>query len=124
MLGNTLVLPLTAGDQTLPLIPTPPGGGTEYYLRTSLVSYRVQVRHSNVVRAGVTYDRHNVTMTRKTFVAGAVPEFDNIVSCTITCLPGDTYAELYNALCGWLESSVNVKAATNAVIIKLLGWEG
>lgn len=124
MLGNTLVLPLTAGDQTLPLIPISSNGATEYYLRTSLVSYRAQIRHSEIVRAGVTYDRHNVTFTKKTFVAGAVPEFDNIVSCTITCLPGDTYVELYNALCGWLETSVNVKAATNATIIKLLGWEG
>lgn len=122
MLGSTLTLPLAAGDKVLPLI-NQDGYGSEYYLRESLVSYRVQVRHSNFQKAGLTYDRHNVTVTKKTFATTTVPEFDHIVSFTHSVIPGDTFIELGNALVGWLETSVNVKAATNANLVKLLGWE-
>lgn len=122
MLGSSLVLPLAAGDKTLPLINND-SYGSEYYLRESLVSYRVQVRHSTFVKAGQTYDRHNVTVTKKTFATSTVPEFDHVCSFTHSVLPGDTFIELANALVGWLETSVNVKAASNATLIKLLGWE-
>lgn len=122
MLGSSLTLPLAAGDKVLPLI-NQDGYGSEYYLRESLVSYRVQVRHSTFAKSGVNYDRHNVTVTKKTFATTTVPEFDHIVSMTHSVTPGDTFIELINALCGWLETSVNVKAASNANAIKLLGWE-
>lgn len=122
MLGSSLTLPLTAGDKVLPLV-NQDGYGSEYYLREALVSWRVQVRHSNFAKDGVTYDRHNVTVTKKTFATTTIPEFDHIASFTHSVLPGDTYVELANALVGWLETSVNVKAATNATLIKLMGWE-
>lgn len=122
MLGSTLTLPLTSGDKVLPLV-NQDGYGAEYYLRESSVSYRVQVRHSTFAKSGQTYDRHNVTITKKTFATSTVPEFDHTVSFTQSVLPGDTFLELANALVGWLETSVNVKAATNATLIKLLGWE-
>lgn len=122
MLGSTLTLPLAAGDKVLPLV-NQDGYGAEYYLRESLVSYRVQVRHSSFAKNGQTYDRHNVTMTKKTFATSTVPESDHTVSFTHSVLPGDTFIELANALVGWLETSVNVKVASNATLIKLLGWE-
>jgi hypothetical protein len=123
MLGSTLTLPLAAGDKVLPSVNSGEPFAMEYYLREALVSWRVQVRHSTFVKGGQTYDRHNVTMTKKTFATTTVPEFDHIVSFTHSVLPGDTYVELGNALIGWLETSVNVKAASNATLIKLLGWE-
>lgn len=123
MLGETLTLPLAAGDKVLPLINSGKEYGSEYYLRESLVSYRVQIRHSTFAKSGVDYDRHNVTVTKKTFATANAPEFDHVVSMTHSVRPGDTFVELINALCGWLETSVNVKAASNANAIKLLGWE-
>lgn len=123
MLGSTLTLPLTAGDKVLPAINTGEPNATEYYLREATVSWRAQVRHSAFTKAGQNYVRHNATFTKKTFANGAVAEFDHIVSITISCLESDTYVELANAICGWLETSVNVKAASNATLIKVMGGE-
>jgi hypothetical protein len=123
MLGSTLTLPLTAGAKVLPLVQTGADYASEYYLRETLVSWRVQVRHSNFVKNGVTYDRHNVTATKKTFATSTDAEFDHIVSFSHTVKASDTYVELANAICGWLETSVSVTAASNATLIKLLGWE-
>jgi len=122
MLGSTFVLALTSGSKTLPLV-NQDGYSSEYYLRESLVSYRVQVRHSNFTKAGLTYDRHNVTATRTTFATATAPEIENTVSYTHSVTPGDTFVEVGNALVGWVETSVSVTAATNANLIKLLGWE-
>lgn len=122
MLASPLVLPLAAGDKSLPLINNDQYGG-EYYLRETLVSYRVKVRHSNFTKNGQTYDRHNITCVKTTFAVGAVPEFENQCSVTISCLPADSFIEVHNATLGWLETSVNIKAASNANLIKILGWE-
>lgn len=122
MLGSTFVLALTSGSKTLPLV-NQDGYSAEYYLREALVSYRVQVRHSNFNKGGVTYDRHNVTVTRTTFATTTMPEIENTASFSHSVTPGDTYVEVGNALAGWLETSVSVTAATNANLIKLLGWE-
>jgi len=122
MLGSTFVLALAAGSKTLPLV-NQDGYSSEYYLREALVSYRVQVRHSNFTKSGVSYDRHNVTATKLTFATSTVAEFENTASFTISVLPGDTFVEVGNALVGWVETSVSVTAATNANLIKLLGWE-
>jgi hypothetical protein len=122
MLGSPLTLPLAAGDKALPLINNDQYGG-EYYLRETLVSYRVKVRHSNFVKNGVTYDRHNVTAVKTTFATTTAAEFENQTSVTISCLPSDSFIELHNAVLGWLETSVNIKAASNANLIKILGWE-
>jgi hypothetical protein len=122
MLGSSFVLTMAAGNKTLPLI-NQDGFGSEYYLRETLVSWRVQVRHSNFAKAGQTYDRHNVTITKKTFATTTVPEFDHVVSYTHSVLPGDSFLELGNALSGWLETSIAVTGATNANMGKLLGWE-
>lgn len=122
MLGSTFVLALTSGSKTLPLV-NQDTYSAEYYLREALVSYRVQVRHSNFTKAGLTYDRHNVTVTRTTFATATAPEIENTASYTHSVTPGDTFVELGNALAGWVETSVSVTAATNANLIKLLGWE-
>lgn len=122
MLGSTFVLALTSGSKTLPLINNDVYSA-EYYLRETLVSYRVQVRHSNFTKNGLTYDRHNVTVTRTTFATATAPEIENTASYTHSVTPGDTFVELGNALAGWVETSVSVTAASNANLIKLLGWE-
>lgn len=123
MLGTTFVLALASGSKTLPLINGPEKHASEYYLREALVSYRVLVRHSTFKKGGVDYDRHNITVTKKTFATTTVPEFENTASYTHSVTPGDTFAEVGNALAGWLETSVSVTGATNANLIKLLGWE-
>lgn len=122
MLGSTFTLALTSGSKVLALI-NQDGYSAEYYLREALVSYRVQVRHSNFAKGGVTYDRHNVQVTKTTFATTTVPEFENTASYTHSVMPGDTFVEVGNALAGWLETSVSVTGATNANLIKLLGWE-
>lgn len=122
MLGSTFTLALTSGSKVLPLV-NQDGYSSEYYLREALVSYRVQVRHSNFTKAGITYDRHNVTATKRTFATTTTPEFENTASYTHSVMPGDTFVEVGNALVGWVETSVAVTGATNANLIKLLGWE-
>lgn len=122
MLGSTFVLALASGSKTLPLV-NQDGYSAEYYLRESLVAYRVQVRHSNFQKNGLTYDRHNVTATKITFATATTPETENTVSYTHSVTPGDTFVEVGNALVGWVETSVAVTGATNANLVKLLGWE-
>jgi hypothetical protein len=123
-LGSTLTLPLTSGSKVLPLINGPDfDRGSEYYLRETLVSWRVLVRHSTQVKGGVTSLRHNVTATKRTFATSTTPEFDNVVSFTITAVESDSFLELANAIIGWLETSVSVTAASNATLVKLLGGE-
>lgn len=122
MLGSTFSLALASGTKVLPLV-NQDGYSSEYYLRESLASYRVQVRHSNFQKAGHTYDRHNVTATRVTFATSTTPEIENTASFTCSVTPGDTFVEVGNALAGWVETSVSVTGATNANLIKLLGWE-
>lgn len=122
MLGSTFVLSMASGNKTLPLI-NQDQYGSEYYLRETLVSWRVQVRHSNFTKNGVQFDRHNVSITKKTFATTTAAEFDHVVSYTQSVMPGDSFLELGNALVGWLETSVSVTGATNANMGKLLGWE-
>lgn len=123
MLGSTFTLALASGSKVLPLINQGTDYTAEYYLRESLVSYRVQVRHSNFTKAGLTYDRHNVTVTRTTFATTTTPEVENTASFTQSMRPGDTYVEVGNALAGWIETSVSVTAATNANLIAIVGWQ-
>lgn len=122
MLGNTFVLALTSGSKTLPLV-NQDQYASEYYLREALVSYRVLVRHSTFKKNGISYDRHNVTATKTTFATATTPEIENTASYTHSVTPGDTFVEVGNALVGWIETSVSVTAASNANLIKLLGWE-
>jgi hypothetical protein len=116
MLGDTFVLTLASGSKTLPKI-REQGYEAEYYLRESLVSYRVLVRHSNFSKAGLVYDRHNVTATKLTFATSTDPEKENTASYTHSCLAGDTFLEGGDALADWLI------ATSNANLTKLLGWE-
>jgi hypothetical protein len=64
-----------------------------------------------------------VTATKRTFATSTTPEFDNVVSFTITAVESDSFLELANAIIGWLETSVSVTAASNATLVKLLGGE-
>jgi hypothetical protein len=117
MLGTTFVLGLAAGSKTLPLINQSKDYQAEYYLRESLASYRVSVRHSNVTKAGVIYDRHNIEVLITVFAAGAVPEFTRKSYVVVERLPGDTYTDDADALSDWLIASAN------ANLVKLLNWE-
>lgn len=117
MLGSTFVLGLAAGNKTLPLIKQD-GYAAEYYLRESLKSYRVSVRHSKVSKpTGLIYDRHNLEILITTFVAGAVPESYHKAYCVIELLPGDVYVEPVDAMADWLI------ATANSNVTKLYNWE-
>lgn len=116
MLGSTFVLGLASGSKTLPLI-NQDGYSGEYYLRESLVSYSVKVRHTNAIRNGVTYDRHNVEAVKTTFATSTVPEFTHTAYFVIELLPGDTFVEAIDALADW------AIASSNANVTKLYNWE-
>lgn len=116
MLGSTFVLGLTSGSKTLPLV-TQDGYGAEYYLREALISYRVRVRHSNVTRNGVVYDRHNVEAVKTTFAAAGVAEYSSTAYFITEQLAGDSIVELMDALADWAIVTVNSN------LVKLLGWE-
>lgn len=117
MLGSTFTLPLAAGSKVLPLINQAKEYQAEYYLRESLVSYRVNVRHSNVTKSGVIYDRHNIEVLVTTFAAGAVPESYHKAYMVIELLPGTGYVEPADAMCDYLIAS------SNANLVKILNWE-
>jgi hypothetical protein len=116
-LGSSFVLGLAAGSKTLPLVNGPTDFGSEYYLRDTLKSYRVRVRHSNAVRNGVKYDRHNVEVFITTFATSSLPESYHTAYMVVELLPGDTYVEPIDALADW------VTASSNANVTKLYGWE-
>jgi hypothetical protein len=116
MLGSSFVLGLASGSKTLPLINSDQYSA-EYYLRESAVSYRVRVRHSNAVRDGVTYDRHNVEAVKTTFATSTTPEIKHTAYFVLELTPSDTTVEVMDALADW------AIASTNANLVKLLGWE-
>lgn len=116
MLGSTFVLGLASGSKTLPLI-NQDGYTGEYYLRESLKSYRVRVRHSEAVRAGVTYHRHNVEAVITTFSTSTDAEYTTTAYFVMEQLPSDGNVELIDALSDW------AIASSNANPTKLLNWE-
>jgi hypothetical protein len=117
MLGSTFVLGLASGPKTLALVQTGQDYAAEYYLRESLKSYRVRVRHSEAVIDGLTYDRHNVEVTITTFATSTDPEFHHKAYLVVELRPGDTNVEPMDALADW---SI---ASSNANLTKLYGWE-
>jgi hypothetical protein len=118
MLGTTFVLGLASGSKTLPQVN--PGGqkfAGEYFLRETLKSYRVRVRHSELVIDDQDYGRHNVEVTITTFATSTVPEYTHKAYFVIECLLSDTYVEAIDALSDW------AIATSNSNITKLLGFE-
>lgn len=116
MLGSTFVLGLASGSKTLALV-NQDGYGAEYYLRETLKSYRVRVRHSNQTVAGLKYDRHNVEVVITTFATSTTPESTHTAYLVVQLLPGDTNVEPMDALADW---SI---ATSNSNLTKLYGWE-
>lgn len=116
-LGSSFVLGLASGSKTLPLIDGPQDYGAEYYLRESLKSYRVRVRHSNATRNGLKYDRHNVECVVTTFATSTQPEYTHTAYFVVEVLPNDANVEPMDALADW------AIASTNANLTKLFGWE-
>lgn len=117
MLGSTFVLGLASGSKTLALVNSGQDYSAEYYLRESLKSYRVRVRHSNVTVNGVLYDRHNVEALITTFATSTTAESYSKAYFVIEVLPGDTNVEPMDALADW------AIASSNANLTKLDGWE-
>jgi hypothetical protein len=117
MLGPTFVLGLASGSKTLPLVNQATDFTAEYYLRETLKSYSVKVRHSNALDGGTKYDRHNVEVRITTFATSTVPESYHLAYLVIQLLPGDTNVEPMDALADW---SI---ATSNSNLTKLLGWE-
>ncbi len=117
MLGSTFVLGLASGSKTLPSVNTGQEYAGEYYLRESLKSYRVRVRHSEVTVNGVQYDRHNVEVVITTFATSTVDESYHKAYFVVELLPSDTNVEPMDALSDW------AIATSNANLTKLYGWE-
>lgn len=117
MLGSTFVLGLASGSKTLPLIDGSEKYASEYYLRETLKSYRVRVRHSDTTLNGVLYNRHNVECTIVTFATSTTAEYTHKAYFVIEALPSDTNVEPMDALSDW------AIATTNANLVKLMGKE-
>jgi len=117
MLGSTFVLGLASGSKTLPLINQANDFTGEYYLRETLKSYSVKVRHTNATVDGVQYDRHNVECRITTFATSTVPEFFHLAYFVVQLLPSDTNVEPMDAIADW------AIASSNANLVKLYGWE-
>jgi hypothetical protein len=116
MLGSSYVLGLASGSKTLPLV-NQDGYTSEYYLRDTLKSYRVRVRHVNSTVEGLVYDRHNVEVVVTTFATSTTPQSYHKAYIVIELLPGDTNVEPMDALADW------AIATSNANLTKLYGWE-
>jgi len=117
MLGDTFVLGLASGSKTLPKVNSGQDYASEYYLRESLKSYRVRVRHSTTTVNGVVYNRHNVEVYIVTFATSTTAEFYHKAYFVIELLPSDTFVEAMDALADW---SI---ATSNANLVKILGGE-
>lgn len=108
----------TSGNKSLNRI-NQDGYSSEYLLREPLVEYRVKIRHSTrkANSAGQVYDVHNVELVRKTFAAGAVPEFYEKFYFVMERLPEQAGEEVPDAIADLLIASAN------AFIKSLNAWQ-
>jgi len=116
MLGPTFVLGLASGSKTLNLV-NQDSYSSEYYLRESLMSFRVFVRHTTARRGVSQYDRHNVEATITTFATLTTPETYTKAYFIVELLPGSGDVNLMDALADW------AIASSNANLVKLNNWE-
>jgi hypothetical protein len=74
--GTTLTITINAIAKVLNRI-NQDNYGSEFYLRETLVSYRMKIRHSKVKATAekpYAQDRHNVELTVTTFATASVPQ--------------------------------------------------
>lgn len=117
MFGNTQVITWDTVSKTLTKINQDSYSG-EYLLREATCEYRMKIRHSKANSAGVSYDRHNVEITRTVFATSTVPEFRQRAYLVAENLPSDDDAEVASeALSTWMAAS------SGANLDSLVGWE-
>lgn len=82
---NPLVITVNAVAKNLSRI-NQDGYGSHYRLREATQQWDVKIRHSPgpVQKNGLSSDRHNVELTKTTFVNGTTPQFIYKTSVTLT----------------------------------------
>jgi hypothetical protein len=118
MLANTLAIDFGAGSKTLTRI-NQDGYSSEYYLRETLLDYRLSFRHSRTTRNGITYDRHNAEVVVTVFATTTTPQYERKAYFVFEAMPGDSVAQ-HLALVGL---NALAAASTNALLVSLSGWE-
>lgn len=116
MFGNSIVLTVGGVAKTLTKI-NQDGYGGEYFLRDTLDSYRLKIRHSVANRGSVAFDRHNVELVHIVYATLTVKEIQRKVYLVFEQDTTDTMTNEVKALADWLI------AATNASIVSMGNWE-
>lgn len=119
MLGNTLTLPLSGGNEVLVKI-NQDGYSSEYFKRSSTEEFRAKIRHTTVNPTNgrdVAYDRHNFEVVWTTFATSTVPQYDRKFYFVLELKPGDTGIELADGVADLMI------ATSNAFMASLEAWE-
>lgn len=118
MAAVALTLPASGGNIVCNRINND-GYTTEYLSRAATYDVRVRVRHTETKAKGDTlsFNRHNVEITKKVFADGDTPEVNSKVYLVVEHELGDDPTELVDALSDFLIAS------TNAKVTALLGWQ-
>jgi hypothetical protein len=120
MIGDTITLPLLSGNVVCNKI-NQDGYSSEYLYATSLLEYRIRVRHTKTGPkaefGALSYDRHQFDVTKTTYAVGATPASYLKYYFVQECLPGTTSVDLQDGVADYQIAS------SNAILTKLLGWE-
>lgn len=116
MLGNTIAITVDGDPFTLTKI-NQDSYSSEYLYRDAVEEFTVKVRHQEVTKAGVTYDRHNFELRHKIFATSTVPEKDRLMYYVMEQQPHDLNIFLPLA-------AMNLATATSgAFLTSLTKWE-
>lgn len=116
MFGNSIVLTVGGVAKTLIKI-NQDGYAGEYFLRDTLDSYRLKIRHTVANRGTVAFDRHNVEIVHIVYATLTVPEITRKVYLVFEQDKADTMTNEVVALADWL------KLTANAAIVSMGNWE-
>jgi hypothetical protein len=116
MFSNTIVLTVASVAKTLVKI-NQDSYASEYLLRDTLDSYRLQIRHSNAKRGSLSVDRHNVELVHTVYATATTPEIVRKAYLVFEQDKADSVVNEVAALAAWLTAS------TNAAMVSLSNWE-
>lgn len=114
--ADPLIITINAVAKSLPRI-NPDNYGSEYFLREATQEFRVKIRNSSYVKAGVTFDRHSIEFTQVIYATTTSAQINRKIYTTIENLRSDTDAGLLQSLNGY------VAVLTSANLQKMLNYE-
>jgi len=116
MLANTLTLTINAIAKVLVRI-NQDNYSSEYFLKDTLDSWRLKIRHTKSSKGGVSLDRHNVELVHVVYATTTTVEISRKVYLVFELDPTDTMTNEVSGFCSWLIAS------SNAIIVSLGGSE-